>query len=144
MEHGAPVDYADVEGLTALGIAAIQNSVEKIDSLVNELGATINLDAFGTKLPQHLAAEEGSVQSLERLRYHGADLNMPVSSNGVTPLHYAVEQSQMHVIDFLLSLDDIDVNPSYCGYTPLSLAVEMLRCTTLYAGRRPLVKAHHL
>ncbi|XP_050298624.1 ankyrin-2-like [Anthonomus grandis grandis] len=69
------------------------------------------------------AVAKGNLERVQQLIYLGTSPNAK-GKNDDSPLHYAICNAQFEVLDYLLSLEDIDVNAQNSfGQTPLFYAV---------------------
>jgi len=105
-----PVEDAASLGHKEVVSAIIASEKQKDPSLLN-LGGAVNM-----------AARQGYVEIAQLLGDAGAPLNAR-SSEGYTPLHWAVKNGHIAVVEYLLS-KKVDVNAT-CGqgYSPLDWAV---------------------
>ena len=108
----APLHYA-CDARPRLGVWDPIAQTETIDVLVSA-GAQVNLPDAGGATPLHRAVRARSVAAVERLLFHGADVNAKSYRSGATPLHIAVvssgasgtansEQEQVQIIVALLN-----------------------------------------
>lgn len=80
------------------------------------------IDKSQTCLPLTRAAWIGSVDVLKLLIEFGGDVNKP-TSNGQTPLYFAIQKGRTEAVHFLLASGaQVEVADSL-GYTPLDFAV---------------------
>ncbi|KAI1325976.1 ankyrin repeat-containing domain protein [Xylariaceae sp. FL0255] len=72
--------------------------------------------------PIHIAAKRRRADFVKQICKRGEDINR-AGANNYTPLHYAVEMQDLHLVMFLMSAPTIDVNVvTESGDTPLHLA----------------------
>uniref|UniRef100_H3B2G4 Protein phosphatase 1 regulatory subunit n=1 Tax=Latimeria chalumnae TaxID=7897 RepID=H3B2G4_LATCH len=88
--RGADINYANVDGLTALHQACIDDNLDMVKFLV-ENGANINQPDNEGWIPLHAAASCGYVDIAEYLISQGANVGA-VNSEGETPLDIAEEE----------------------------------------------------
>ena len=111
---GAKVDAPDCLGATPLHVAACHNHNEFISLLLNPVlrGVNVNSKSSNGSTPLHSAAVCGAVEVLDRLLFHGADVNA-VDERKLSPLFYSI----LHVrpLDFYLKKQMHRTNS--CGVT---------------------------
>jgi ankyrin repeat protein len=112
----------DEYGWTPLHDAARKDNVE-ITRLLLQNGADVNAKTVrSNRTPLHFASDCGNFEIAQLLLQKGADVNA-ISKNGSSPLHLAIEESNLHVdIVKLLLEKGADVNARKSGETPLCLA----------------------
>lgn len=70
-----------------------------------------------------LAVEKGNLAALKVLYKNGADINHANSKNGFTALRIAIENQNLEVLKYILSLDDMNpMIPDFNQNTPLMAA----------------------
>ena len=98
---GAKVDAQDCLGATPLHVAACHNHNEFISLLLNPFlgGVNVNSKSSNGSTPLHSAAVCGASEVLDRLLFHGANVNA-VDERKLSPLFYSI----LHVrpLDFYL------------------------------------------
>ncbi|XP_030069900.1 protein phosphatase 1 regulatory subunit 12A isoform X2 [Microcaecilia unicolor] len=107
LERGADVNYANVDGLTALHQACIDDNVDMVKFLV-ENGASINQPDNEGWIPLHAAASCGYIDIAEYLLHHGANVGA-VNSEGDTPLDIAEEEAMEELLQNEVNRQGIDV-----------------------------------
>ncbi|MGH0140230.1 UNVERIFIED_CONTAM: hypothetical protein FKN15_070891 [Acipenser sinensis] len=96
LDRGADINYANVDGLTALHQACIDDNIEMVKCLV-ENGAIINQPDNEGWIPLHAAASCGYLDIAEYLIRQGADVGV-VNSEGETPLDIAEEEAMEELL----------------------------------------------
>uniref|UniRef100_A0A670JUW7 Protein phosphatase 1 regulatory subunit n=1 Tax=Podarcis muralis TaxID=64176 RepID=A0A670JUW7_PODMU len=96
LERGADINYANVDGLTALHQACIDDNVDMVKFLV-ENGANINQPDNEGWIPLHAAASCGYLDIAEYLISQGAHVGA-VNSEGDTPLDIAEEEAMEELL----------------------------------------------
>jgi ankyrin repeat protein len=84
----SPLDETDINGQTALHIAAEHGNNLFID-LILKKGGNPNLKDNNGKTPLHIAAQKGYIECVKSLLNGGADPSLS-DNNGSTPLHLAI------------------------------------------------------
>lgn len=92
---------------------------------------------FGDR-PINIAATRGSIEELETLVAHGANVN-DAGEHGYTPLHNAVEQGRLEAVVWLLAHGADKALPNDAGETPaeLALVLEDVRIASLLQQKAP-------
>ncbi|KAJ0012606.1 hypothetical protein NQD34_016940 [Periophthalmus magnuspinnatus] len=96
LDRGADINYANVDGLTALHQACIDDNVDMVTFLV-EHGANINQPDNEGWIPLHAAASCGYMDIAEYLISQGANVGV-VNSEGETPLDIAEEEAMEELL----------------------------------------------
>ncbi|EPY85160.1 protein phosphatase 1 regulatory subunit 12A isoform 12 [Camelus ferus] len=96
LHRGADINYANVDGLTALHQACIDDNVDMVKFLV-ENGANINQPDNEGWIPLHAAASCGYLDIAEFLIGQGAHVGA-VNSEGDTPLDIAEEEAMEELL----------------------------------------------
>ena len=88
---GAKVDAPDCLGATPLHVAACHNHNEFISLLVNPAlgGLNVNSKSSNGSTPLHSAAVCGAFEVIDRLLFHGANVNA-VDESKLSPLFYSI------------------------------------------------------
>uniref|UniRef100_A0A671KZZ3 Protein phosphatase 1 regulatory subunit n=1 Tax=Sinocyclocheilus anshuiensis TaxID=1608454 RepID=A0A671KZZ3_9TELE len=96
LDRCADINYANVDGLTALHQACIDDNVDMVTFLV-EHGACINQPDNEGWIPLHAAASCGYLDIAEYLISQGANVGV-VNSEGETPLDIAEEEAMEELL----------------------------------------------
>ncbi|XP_034984435.1 protein phosphatase 1 regulatory subunit 12A isoform X2 [Zootoca vivipara] len=107
LERGADINYANVDGLTALHQACIDDNVDMVKFLV-ENGANINQPDNEGWIPLHAAASCGYLDIAEYLISHGAHVGA-VNSEGDTPLDIAEEEAMEELLQNEVNRQGVDI-----------------------------------
>ncbi|KAL9986739.1 hypothetical protein ACROYT_G000926 [Oculina patagonica] len=108
---------------------AVKNGHSPVAAYLLRIGVNPCAADTSGNTPIHYAAAYGWLHCLKMLIKAGADPNA-ANQWKVTPLAIALMKDQMSCADYLLSLENVDVNfPDDCGRT---LLCQKLRCSTLY------------
>ncbi|XP_057774863.1 protein VAPYRIN-LIKE-like [Salvia miltiorrhiza] len=99
------LNAVDVQGRTALHIAALNGHVEAIQFLVS-VGADVDVTDHEGWTPLHFAAEHGHLDAVERLLGHAVFAKYAVNRDGKTAFGLAVERGNSHLYD-ALQLGDV-------------------------------------
>ena len=127
ISYGARIDYADVDGVTVLHLAASNLNIDIIRKLL-ENGAEPNaLDNFKMS-PLHCVFllneyEKAVVEAIEELVKYGGNINAQ-DVNGKTPLHRAIELNSYTGTKALLKLGSDQNIRDENGNTALEVALE--------------------
>ncbi|XP_064417812.1 protein phosphatase 1 regulatory subunit 12A isoform X7 [Latimeria chalumnae] len=105
--RGADINYANVDGLTALHQACIDDNLDMVKFLV-ENGANINQPDNEGWIPLHAAASCGYVDIAEYLISQGANVGA-VNSEGETPLDIAEEEPMEELLQNEVNRQGIDI-----------------------------------
>ncbi len=88
--------------------------------------------------PAHVAAKYGRLTTLQVLLKRGGDPNLATEVYRNTPLHYACFYGHTHIVDYLLSLENMDINIMNIGHeSPLYC---VLRCQLTPHEKNPHVR----
>nr|XP_043876566.1 protein phosphatase 1 regulatory subunit 12A isoform X2 [Solea senegalensis] len=107
LERGADINYANVDGLTALHQACIDDNVDMVTFLV-EHGASINQPDNEGWIPLHAAASCGYLDIAEYLISQGANVGV-VNSEGETPLDIAEEEPMEELLQNEINRQGVDI-----------------------------------
>ncbi|XP_058841637.1 protein phosphatase 1 regulatory subunit 12A isoform X4 [Acipenser ruthenus] len=107
LDRGADINYANVDGLTALHQACIDDNIEMVKFLV-ENGAIINQPDNEGWIPLHAAASCGYLDIAEYLIRQGADVGV-VNSEGETPLDIAEEEAMEELLQNEVNRQGVDI-----------------------------------
>ncbi|XP_068132723.1 protein phosphatase 1 regulatory subunit 12A isoform X5 [Hyperolius riggenbachi] len=107
LDRGADINYANVDGLTALHQACIDDNLEMVKFLV-ENGASINQPDNEGWIPLHAASSCGYLDIAEYLISQGANVGA-VNSEGDTPLHIAEEEPMEELIQNEVNRQGVDI-----------------------------------
>ena len=114
LSAGAKVDAPDCLGATPLHVAACHNHNEFISLLVNPAmgGVNVNNKSSNGSTPLHSAAVCGAFEVIDRLLFHGANVNA-VDESKLSPLFYSI----LHVRPFDFYLKKQMHRTNSCGVT---------------------------
>uniref|UniRef100_A0A672JDB5 Protein phosphatase 1 regulatory subunit n=1 Tax=Salarias fasciatus TaxID=181472 RepID=A0A672JDB5_SALFA len=107
LDRGADINYANVDGLTALHQACIDDNVDMVTFLV-EHGACINQPDNEGWIPLHAAASCGYLDIAEYLIGQGASVGV-VNSEGETPLDIAEEEAMEELLQNEINRQGVDI-----------------------------------
>ncbi|AWO98209.1 putative protein phosphatase 1 regulatory subunit 12A [Scophthalmus maximus] len=107
LDRGADINYANVDGLTALHQACIDDNVDMVTFLV-EHGASINQPDNEGWIPLHAAASCGYLDIAEYLISQGANVGV-VNSEGETPLDIAEEEPMEELLQNEINRQGLDI-----------------------------------
>ncbi|XP_034381705.1 protein phosphatase 1 regulatory subunit 12A isoform X6 [Cyclopterus lumpus] len=107
LDRGADINYANVDGLTALHQACIDDNVDMVTFLV-EHGAGINQPDNEGWIPLHAAASCGYLDIAEYLIAQGASVGV-VNSEGETPLDIAEEEAMEELLQNEINRQGVDI-----------------------------------
>ncbi|XP_073507976.1 protein phosphatase 1 regulatory subunit 12A isoform X4 [Phyllobates terribilis] len=107
LDRGADINYANVDGLTALHQACIDDNLEMVKFLV-ENGASINQPDNEGWIPLHAASSCGYIDIAEYLISQGANVGA-VNSESDTPLDIAEEEAMEELLQNEVNRQGIDV-----------------------------------
>ena len=107
LHRGADINYANVDGLTALHQACIDDNVDMVKFLV-ENGANINQPDNEGWIPLHAAASCGYLDIAEFLIGQGAHVGA-VNSEGDTPLDIAEEEALEELLQNEVNRQGVDI-----------------------------------
>ncbi|XP_030646834.1 protein phosphatase 1 regulatory subunit 12A [Chanos chanos] len=107
LRQGADINHANVDGLTALHQACIDENSEMVQFLV-ENGSDVNRGDNEGWTPLHAAASCGFIQIAKYLLEHGAQVGA-VNSEGELPLDVATEDAMERLLKEEIKKQGIDV-----------------------------------
>ncbi|KAJ8249880.1 hypothetical protein COCON_G00230960 [Conger conger] len=107
LDRDADINYANVDGLTALHQACIDDNLDMVRFLV-EHGAGINQPDNEGWIPLHAAASCGYMDIAEYLLSQGAHVGM-VNSEGETPLDIAEEEAMEELLQNEINRQGVDI-----------------------------------
>ncbi|CAL1595113.1 unnamed protein product [Knipowitschia caucasica] len=108
LRQGADINHANIDGLTALHQACIDENAEMVQFLV-ESGSDVNRGDNEGWTPLHAAASCGFVQIVKYLIEHGANVGA-VNSEGELPLDVATEDAMERLLKSEIKKQGIDVD----------------------------------
>ena len=144
LKHGADVNAAQGDGMTALHWAAVNGDVETAEILIYA-GAGVDAQTrLGSYTPLHLASREGHAEVLKSLLAAGVDVNALTSTGGVAALHFSAAAGDVEAIEALVKHGaELDKAESVWGHTPLIFAAAKNRAEAvtalLHSGADPVV-----
>ncbi|XP_068168300.1 protein phosphatase 1 regulatory subunit 12A isoform X2 [Antennarius striatus] len=106
--QGADINHANIDGLTALHQACIDENAEMVQFLV-ESGSDVNRGDNEGWTPLHAAASCGFIQIAKYLIEHGANVG-GVNSEGELPLDVATEDAMERLLKGEIKKQGIDVD----------------------------------
>lgn len=125
---GADPNVADVKGNTPLHVAVAENLTRCVGALIENQTSKHKLlldmanDEGMTAL--HLSIRNGHLLNVKRLINAGASTKVSESKQGNNALHFAVQESSVELVKYLLSSTNVDANLSNSSdQTPLQLAL---------------------
>ncbi|XP_061577637.1 protein phosphatase 1 regulatory subunit 12A isoform X3 [Cololabis saira] len=108
LRQGADINHANIDGLTALHQACIDENAEMVQFLV-ESGSNVNRGDNEGWTPLHAAASCGFIQITKYLIEHGAHVGA-VNSEGELPLDVATEDAMERLLKAEIKKQGIDVD----------------------------------
>lgn len=108
LRQGADINHANIDGLTALHQACIDENAEMVQFLV-ESGSDVNRGDNEGWTPLHAAASCGFIQITKYLIEHGAHVGA-VNSEGELPLDVATEDAMERLLKEQIKKQAIDVD----------------------------------
>lgn len=134
LRHGADVNAAQGDGMTALHWAAVHDDAAQARMLIYAGARLEAVTRDGNYTPLHLAARSGSADAVRALLDAGADPKAVTSSGGTTALHFAAAQGNAAVVDALIAKGAaVDARETTFGETPLMWAAAYDRLAALEA-----------
>ncbi|XP_062567059.1 NF-kappa-B inhibitor alpha-like isoform X2 [Saccostrea cucullata] len=132
LQSGADPGSRDLQGNTPLHIACHYGYDDLVSSFLRcskdrknkfNLIKGINDRNYDGQTCLHLSTFHTGLPVIKLLTTFGADVNARDGKSGKTILHYAADNGNTILLDFILQLPDVDVNcRTYAGQTPLALA----------------------
>ncbi|XP_034042115.1 ankyrin repeat domain-containing protein 50 [Thalassophryne amazonica] len=125
MRRGADTDVQDAEGRPLLYLLVLENRLEMATLLIEKGGIPLESRDSEGRTALHVASWQGSVDMVQLLLLHGANLNAQ-DTEGRPPLHSVAWTGHAEVGRCLLEATDINVDLS-CkqhGATALSIAAQ--------------------
>jgi ankyrin repeat protein len=124
LEHGAAVDTATEQGVSALMFAAASGHPEAVQQLL-DAAARVDTRAGPNRISAlRIAVAAGSVDAARRLLAAGADRN-DVDANGSRLLFAAAGNGSVELLElFLTPGEDVNHKRAAGGYTALDVALE--------------------
>ncbi|XP_060770455.1 protein phosphatase 1 regulatory subunit 12A isoform X2 [Neoarius graeffei] len=107
LRQGAEINHANVDGLTALHQACIDENAEMVQFLV-ESGSDVNRGDNEGWTPLHAAASCGFIQITKYLIEHGAQVGA-VNSEGELPLDVVTEDAMARLLKAEIKKQGVDV-----------------------------------
>ncbi|EAY12721.1 hypothetical protein TVAG_117430 [Trichomonas vaginalis G3] len=101
LSTGANINEKDIDGKTALHIAARYNCIETVELLISH-GANINEKNKDGETSLHIAANNNSKETAELLISNGANINEKNDDAG-TALHIAAFENHKETVELLIS-----------------------------------------
>lgn len=103
-------------------IVAQSNDLERVRVLLNK-GTPVDIEDAAGYTALHYAARNGHRKICQELLSNGANVNAVTRSGKATPLHRAVTQNHIHIVELLLTANaDVNLQDSD-GFTPLHRAI---------------------
>ena len=122
VQHGADVNAAEGDGMTALHWAAEHGNRDLASFLVGAGASVRAVTRIGAHTPLHVAAKAGNPQVARVLIDAGADVSA-LTTTGAAPLHFAAASGNREIIALLLDRGaGVDVREPQWGQTPLMFA----------------------
>ncbi|XP_067661560.1 ankyrin repeat domain-containing protein 50-like [Haliotis asinina] len=132
INHRADLSTIDKVGNNILHIACESGHIDVVQYLLSLDSLDINSRGWKKRTPVMLAAKGGHKEVIELLINHRADLSVS-GKGGDNILHIACESGHIDVVQYLLSLNSLDINSrGWKKRTPVMLAAKR--------GNRDVVK----
>ncbi|XP_061171780.1 NF-kappa-B inhibitor alpha-like [Saccostrea echinata] len=150
LQSGADAGSRDLQGNTPLHIACHYGYDDLVLSFLtcsNDRQNTFNLIKgindrnYDGQTCLHLSTFHTSLPVIKLLTTFGADVNARDGKSGKTILHYAADNGNTILLDYILQLPGVDVNcRTYSGQTPSALArgrghLDILSSLRRYGGK---------
>ncbi|XP_048251276.1 inversin-like [Haliotis rufescens] len=107
--EGADVSLVDEDGYNILHFACIRGHLETVEFVLSLNEVDINRRGEGSKTPVMRAAELGHREVAGLLVSKGADVSL-VDEDGYNTLHFACLGGHLETVEFVLSLNVVDIN----------------------------------
>ena len=101
LDKGADVSRTDVEGFSAMHVAAQSGHLEVVKLLMKASRASLDAKMCDGSTPLHLSSQKGNCEVIRTLIKAGANINSRTQF-GATPLYLATEERQLLAIKELL------------------------------------------
>ncbi|XP_064390746.1 putative ankyrin repeat protein RF_0381 [Halichondria panicea] len=112
LARGAPVNWRNSFGWTALHVACFYNHPDVVKILTQQDGIDVNVQNTDKNTPLHYACLCGYLKCVQLLMATGqCDLGA-VNNVGLTPLREAVREGQLNTIKYLITECNVDINNS--------------------------------
>lgn len=123
-------DFVDINSRSFSGWSPIRMAVryghlDAVRYLLAHKSLNANVTTHAGVAPIHFACKYGDLEICHLLLDHdiGIDVNFPTEDK-MTPLHFAVVNGHVHIVRYLLTIENIDVNAKDSeSNTPLNLAI---------------------
>lgn len=134
IDHGADVNVAQGDGMTALHWAARNGSLDVAQLLLQHGADPSASTRNGAYTALHLASQGGHGGLVEALVEAGSDPNQPTTSGGAVPLHFAAASGSASAVNALLSGGaNVDATDDAWGQTALMFAASYNRIDAIRA-----------
>ncbi|XP_068222416.1 transient receptor potential channel pyrexia-like isoform X2 [Palaemon carinicauda] len=143
LKAGAPTNYPNAAGATALHIAAGKGNKKCLLELLRAGADVHHCDKNGL-IPLHYASRsrnEGSVACLQLLLEYNSPCNVP-AYHGYTPLHVAAEVGNVMAVRILLNAGALHSSADYRGQTALHLATSPAVAEALLTAGADITEAN--
>lgn len=137
LEHGADMDWRNVNGNNALWIACCNNRIDVVETLL-EAGSDPNTQNNDGVVPLISCAQRGTFEIAEILMNYGAHVNTP-NNNGDNPLIIACRTGQAEILELFLSKateEDLQYCAKIDGFNALFSAAEQDRAECILTLHR--------
>lgn len=122
VRFGIDLESQDLEGRTALHVAAWQGTYQIVECLI-KLGANINAVDNEGRAPLHMCAWNGHIEVVRLLIESGANVNHVSSTQGATPLLVAAQQGHLATCSLLLSVGSDVLHRDLYGRNACDVAI---------------------
>lgn len=121
LENGADVNHKNNIGISSLSKVIESRNIKAIKLLL-EYGADVNQQNEVGITPLFISIMYNQINIFHLLIEYKVDLNY--TSNGITPLYWAIEKERIEITKFLIGNPEVDVNKkNKSGNTPLFCAI---------------------